>query len=75
MIRYVQGDILLSKAELLAHGVAPNDDFHQGLALPRLATGAGALDWGQIKPLFETHLGDVDATVDVYDTHIRAQAG
>jgi O-acetyl-ADP-ribose deacetylase (regulator of RNase III) len=33
MIKEVTGDILLTKAQALAHGVAPNDDFHQGLAL------------------------------------------
>ena len=32
MIRYVSGDLLQSKAQLIAHGVAPNDNFHQGLA-------------------------------------------
>ena len=33
MIKYVQGDILESKAQLIVHGVAPNDNFAQGLAL------------------------------------------
>jgi O-acetyl-ADP-ribose deacetylase (regulator of RNase III) len=33
MIREVCGDILLSNAHLVAHGVAPNDDFKSGLAL------------------------------------------
>ena len=33
MIIEVTGDILLSKARAIAHGVAPNDDFHAGLAL------------------------------------------
>ena len=33
MIREVQGDILLSKAEAIAHGIAVDDDFKQGLAL------------------------------------------
>ncbi|MCC7012519.1 MAG: macro domain-containing protein [Planctomycetes bacterium] len=33
MIREVTGDILLSKAHLIAHGVAPHDDFKSGLAL------------------------------------------
>ena len=33
MIHEVQGDILLSKAQLIVHGVAPNDHFEQGLAL------------------------------------------
>jgi O-acetyl-ADP-ribose deacetylase (regulator of RNase III) len=157
MIRYVQGDILLSKAQLLAHGVAPNDDFRQGLALslrenwpamykdfrhycqtshpepgglwvwagaggvrianlltqesaydhgakpgkastthvnhslrelrrlidaegfqsvalPRLATGVGSLEWDQVKPLIENHLADAAATVDVYETYVPGQA-
>jgi len=33
MIHEVTGDILLSAAEAIAHGVAPNDPFHSGLAL------------------------------------------
>jgi O-acetyl-ADP-ribose deacetylase (regulator of RNase III) len=33
MIHEVTGDILLSRAELVAHGVAPNDHFDSGLAL------------------------------------------
>jgi O-acetyl-ADP-ribose deacetylase (regulator of RNase III) len=33
MIKEVSGDILLSKAGAIAHGVAPHDDFKQGLAL------------------------------------------
>jgi O-acetyl-ADP-ribose deacetylase (regulator of RNase III) len=33
MIHEVTGDILLSKAHAIAHGVAPNDPHNQGLAL------------------------------------------
>lgn len=33
MIHEVTGDILLSRARAVAHGVAPNDPFHSGLAL------------------------------------------
>ncbi|MCA8942518.1 MAG: macro domain-containing protein [Planctomycetes bacterium] len=33
MIRHLEGDILLSEAQYIAHGIAPNDDFKQGLAL------------------------------------------
>lgn len=33
MIHELSGDILLSGAKAVAQGVAPNDDFHQGLAL------------------------------------------
>lgn len=33
MIKEVSGDILLTKAQAIAHGVAPNDHFDSGLAL------------------------------------------
>ncbi|MBZ0135172.1 MAG: macro domain-containing protein [Planctomycetes bacterium] len=33
MLHPVTGDILLTKSEAIAHGVAPNDEFGQGLAL------------------------------------------
>lgn len=33
MFHTVRGDLLLSKADAIAHGVAPNDDFKSGLAL------------------------------------------
>lgn len=33
MIHELSGDILFSSAKVIAHGIAPNDDFHQGLAL------------------------------------------
>lgn len=157
MIRYVSGDILLSNAQAIAHGVAPNDDFGQGLAhalrdnmpamykdfrhfchtahpksgslwtwggaegprivalftqdgdyghggkpgkattahvnhalkelakevrregwtslaLPRLATGVGGLDWQDVKPLLEHHLGDLGIPVVVYDTYHPGQS-
>jgi O-acetyl-ADP-ribose deacetylase (regulator of RNase III) len=33
MIHELNGDILFSSAKVIAQGVAPNDDFHHGLAL------------------------------------------
>ncbi|MFT5396233.1 MAG: O-acetyl-ADP-ribose deacetylase (regulator of RNase III) [Gammaproteobacteria bacterium] len=33
MIYQVKGDIILTKAQAIAHGVAPNDPMNQGLAL------------------------------------------
>jgi O-acetyl-ADP-ribose deacetylase (regulator of RNase III) len=33
MIKQIEGDILLTNASVIAHGVAPNDNFHSGLAL------------------------------------------
>lgn len=149
MIKEVTGDILLTKAQAIAHGVAPNDNFASGLALalrdrwpamykdlrhyhqqanpkpgelwswggaggvrivslftqesaaghgvhpgkatlenvnhclralrkeieaqgfksvalPKLATGVGGLDWKDVKPLIEKHLGDLALPVYVY---------
>ena len=149
MIHEVTGDILLTKANALAHGVAPGDHFDHGLALslreewpamvkdfrhychndhpkpggawiwsgvgphrivnlltqepakgpsghpgrastenvnhalralrhiaqrenltsiamPRLATGVGGLDWDDVKPLVEHHFGDLEIPIYVY---------
>ena len=152
MIHELSGDILLSGAKAIAHGVAPNDDFHQGLALqlrermpalykdsrhycqtqhpksgglwtwmssdghyivnlftqdaaydhgskpghatlshvnhalhalrafaqkeklgslalPRLACGVGGLDWDEVKPLIEKHIGDLGIPVYIYTNY------
>lgn len=151
MITKVSGDILLSDAQAIAHGVAPHDHFNQGLALalrerhpamakdfrhychqenpsaghawlwagperviinlmtqdpaadnhahpgkatahnvthalkelrriieeqgitsvalPRLATGVGGLEWADVEPLIESHLGDLRIPVIVYVTY------
>jgi O-acetyl-ADP-ribose deacetylase (regulator of RNase III) len=151
MLKEVSGDILLTGAHAIAHGVAPNDNFHQGLALalreqypamykdfrhycqishpkpgalwvwagakgvrvvnlltqneapgqgtnpgkatthnvnlalkalrklieeesfesvalPRLATGVGGLQWDDVAPLIQRHLGDLDIPVYLYTT-------
>ena len=157
MIQEVSGDILLSKAHAIAHGIAPNDDFHSGLALalrehspalykdfrhycqtthpapgelwtwmgadgqyvvnlftqegaegrhggkpgratlqyvrhalkalrqeidkegfrsvalPRLATGVGALDWTDVKPLIQQHLGGLGIPVLVYEVYRKGE--
>lgn len=36
------------------------------IALPRLATGVGGLDWDHVKPLIENQLGDLEIPVYVY---------
>jgi O-acetyl-ADP-ribose deacetylase (regulator of RNase III) len=151
VITKVRGDILLSDARAIAHGVAPHDHFNQGLALalrerhpamakdfrhychqqnpkagqawlwagperviinlmtqepapdnrahpgkatthninhalaelrgiiekegissialPRLATGVGGLEWSNVEPLIESHLGDLEIPVIVYETY------
>ncbi len=151
MIKEVTGDILLSKAASIAHGIAPHDDFKQGLALslrdqwptmykdfrhycqtfgpkpgslwswkganspvifnlftqtpppdhqsrpgkaalpylnhalqalkkevsaqkvtslalPRLATGVGGLEWDDVRPLIQSILADLNIPVYVYTT-------
>lgn len=158
MIREVEGDILLSKAEAVAHGVAVDDDFKQGLALQlrerwpslykdfrhycqtrspdegelwtwkgagsatiinlltqkppaaqgdrpgratlqnvahclknlakeveknnykslaitKLATGVGGLDWADVKPLIDQHLGELKIPVLVYKKYVKNQPG
>ena len=152
MLHELSGDILLSGAKAIVQGVAPNDDFHQGLALqlrermpamykdfrhycqtqhpksgelwtwmsadgrylvnlftqdaayahgskpgqatishvnhslhtlrsfaqkekvasialPRLACGVGGLDWNEIKPLIEKHLGELKIPVYIYTNY------
>jgi len=155
MIKYVSGDILSSDAECIAHGVAPHDDFKQGLALSlrerwpamykdfrhfchtqnpkegevwswkgaggpmivnlltqehpetpeshpgkatlssvnhslkslveevkergvkslaitKLATGVGGLDWNDVKSLVEKHLAELEIPVYVYEEYHKA---
>lgn len=57
--KYV-GDCLRALAKLVeAEGFA-------SLALPKLATGVGGLDWSEVSPLVESRLGDLDIPVYVY---------
>lgn len=44
------------------------------VALPRLATGVGGLDWSEVRPLIDNQLGDVAAEVYVYRERTPAQA-
>lgn len=156
MIHEVTGDILLTKAQAIAHGVAPNDHFDQGLALalrerwpamakdfrhyahaahpkpgelwvwggvggariynlltqegehghgtkpgraalpnvnhclkrlrheleqaevrslamPRLATGVGGLEWPAVHDLIVQHLGDLSIPIYIYTTYHKGQ--
>ncbi|HWT14896.1 MAG TPA: macro domain-containing protein [Patescibacteria group bacterium] len=43
---------------------------YASLALPRLATGVGGLDWADVKPLIEHHLADVGVPVYVYEQYL-----
>lgn len=157
MLYEVTGDILLSRAAAIAHGVSPDDNFHQGLALslreqwpalyqdfrhycktqkaecgglwtwagadgrrivnlftqdppratgghpgratvqhvghalkklhalvekeklaslalPRLATGVGGLEWTAVQPLLQQHLGSLAIPVFVYTRYEKGVA-
>lgn len=39
------------------------------VALPRLATGVGGLDWNDVKPLVERHLGSLNIPIYVYSDY------
>ena len=43
------------------------------VALPRLETGIGGLDWNEVRPLIENHLGDAAADVYVYREQTAAK--
>lgn len=43
------------------------------VALPRLATGVGGLEWDEVKPLIESHLGNLDIPVYVYTVYRPGQ--
>lgn len=155
MITKVTGDITLSDAQAIAHGVAPHDHFNQGLALelreqfpamakdfrhfchqnnpkaggawlwagaervivnlmtqepaedqnghpgkatahnvthalkelrkviekqnltsialPKIATGVGAMDWSDVEKMIEDNLGDLDIPVIIYETFAKGE--
>ena len=41
-------------------------DRFTSLALPRLATGAGGLDWDVVRPLVAHHLGELELPIYIY---------
>ncbi len=54
------------------------DEKVKSVALPRLATGVGGLEWSDVKPLVRQHLGNVGVPVVVYETYakgVRADEG
>lgn len=50
------------------HALAVKESF-TSLALPRLATGVGGLDWTVVRPLVENHLGSLAVPVYLYGTY------
>lgn len=46
----------------------------ESIALPRLATGVGGLDWADVKPLILSHLGDLSIPVFIYTVYKKGVA-
>ena len=45
----------------------------ESLAIPKIATGVGGLDWNEVKPLVDTHLGDLSIPIYIYSTYRKGQ--
>ena len=43
------------------------------VAMPRLATGVGGLDWAEVEPLITNGLGGLNIPVIVYDTYEKGR--
>ena len=43
------------------------------IALPRLACGMNGLDWSEVRPLIDKHLGDLNITVYIYTTYHKGE--
>lgn len=47
---------------------------YQSIALPRLATGVGGLDWIDVEPLIKRHLGELGIPVLLYTRYRAGEA-
>lgn len=55
------------------HKLAKKEQF-TSIALPRLATGVGGLDWADVRQLIQEHMKDLDIPIFVYSTYHAGQA-
>lgn len=52
--------------------MVPREGF-ESIALPRLATGVGGLDWKDVWPLMQRSLGELEIPVYVYTKYVPGQ--
>jgi O-acetyl-ADP-ribose deacetylase (regulator of RNase III) len=43
------------------------------IALPKLATGVGGLEWSEVEPLIEKHMGSLNIPVIVYNSYSKGE--
>jgi O-acetyl-ADP-ribose deacetylase (regulator of RNase III) len=43
----------------------------ESIALPRLANGVGGMEWSEVEPPIEQHLGDLKIPVVIYETYVK----
>ena len=51
---------------LYSLAVTTRSRHHSSIAIPQLGCGCGGLDWADVWPLYEKHLGDSPADVEVW---------
>ncbi len=49
------------------------DENVSSVAIPKLATGVGGLDWKDVQPLIEKRLSETDAEIRLYATYINGE--
>ncbi len=57
----------------LAHKAIENK--YTSIALPKLGTGVGGLDWKEVYPLITKHLSELQIPVYVYETYVKGKSG
>jgi len=48
------------------HVLATEIPFLDSIAIPQLGCGCGGLDWKDVEPLYQKHLGGLDCDVEVW---------
>ena len=47
----------------------------KSIAIPKLATGVGGLEWEEVKPLIHKHLSEFDMPIYLYSKFVKGQVG
>ena len=56
----------------MVHEIEKNDI--KSIALPKIATGVGGLDWKEVEPIIEEYFGDSNIPVFLYEKYVKGQA-